>query len=414
MHIRQFPLFLLLFFSLTLGGCGASSVKLKWEDKTAPDTYKLAVLDNGTQLALAYDVSNVARDKDGNVIGAVSLPRDGVRHILSLGNQFALYGVSGNDIWRIIIDSNLQVVSDTTLYTATGTLSLLELQHFGAAATLYWKDSGRFTYFIEGQPGVGQLSAAQSVARRAIDPANHYWYVDATSPAPELVELDLTSATELSRSPLPEEFASVLQLQVNQGFVVGTRRNTTTDFLELLVLNRATGTVSLFASQGGFGSFALNLMGQDGQGNIYYNYLASFAHSGFSIGLHVRVISNTQINAWDYKLGTTAIDGYANIVPLPSGIRMLYQASYVTGITNPLHRKIYSNYIELAANGVAVRRFALKPVEEDEWLPYGGITQTASGYHARHHGADAAGNVYLYGTFEALAPVDRYYLAGMY
>lgn len=60
---------------------------------------------------LTFSEPNIARDQDGNVIGEISLPRDDVRQIVSLGNQFAPYGVSGSNVCRIIIDPNLQVIS---------------------------------------------------------------------------------------------------------------------------------------------------------------------------------------------------------------------------------------------------------------------------------------------------------------
>lgn len=409
-----FRLLPLLAFIGLLSACGGGSVKLKWDTTTGAYAREVAVLANGTQLAWTIEDRYVARDRNGIALGEVILPRTGTSHVIALGDHFAFYGRSGPEVWRVLVNTELMVVSDSVLHTNTATASVLGLRHVGDTTLLLWYDNNRFTYFIEGQGPVRQLSEAESVKPNGIGPAHHYWYADATNANLELVEIDLATGSELQRGPLPAAFADARTLMVNAGFVVGIPLNATTGEGELLVWNRNSGQVNLITSPGGFGDFDLNLLGQDGEGTIYYYYLATLPHSGFKSGLYVRAISSTQLQAWEHKLASSAVEGAIKLTMLPSGLRMLFSNSTITSVTAPTFtRKIHSRYVGLTGNGTVTRSFALKPVEETV-TPIVMTTQSADGYRANAFGVDASGSVYLYGQFDAVDPASERYFAGMY
>ena len=333
----------------------------------------------------------------------------------SLGNKFLLIGVEDNNLWRIVLNSDFQVIEDSILYNGSSVTNM-KSHKIGRGLALTWDDNGVLTYYLEDAALVNQLPQVNSATAFSID-ANFQFWVRDLSVALELVQIDLLSGQEVARENLPADFALARSLQVNQGFVVATVRNVTQNN-DLLIYSRSAQTLTTLSSSGNFGAFSLDLLGQDAEGNIYYSYYAFLGHSGFSSGLHIRAISNSNMEAWDKKLDSANVfDNQFNYQLKEDGLQVLFRTQSTAISSAPFKRTTTYHYVELNSLGKTNKKLYLQPVVEEVTviigIPSVEISETVTaGYHASQFGLDASGNLYLYGYFEGVEGESGYNFAG--
>ena len=400
--------------TLFLSACGGGSpAQPTWLNDDAGLTSSVTVLDDGTQLV--KDTTEMyLRASTGERITTVSLPRGAFSVALSKGDHFALYGITGGDVWRSTLSASGVVDSDNVIYSGTDLPLSPSLKQFGSTAILYWRDGDLFTWYSENDLSGGQYPQPVTDLTYTLTPDQHFWYVDPATT--ELVETDLNTFTELSRTPLDPEFQQIGRLYVNDGFAVGTLATDLHSGVDLIMQDRANQSISYARSFGGFGTFKLNMLGQDAQGNIYYYYFAAVAHSGFSTGMHVRAISNTNPEAWDYKIAssepfTTPI----RVHTLDSGLQMTHIGESTSLVSFGFERTSTSYYTHLAADKTVVDSFFLQP--HSVLLPPGNASYPQLqelGYLVDRFATTASGVVYIYGRTGYSTTTPTTYFAAQY
>lgn len=407
--------FCMIFLATFLTACGGGSkpAEPNWLIEDAPFTSKLAVLDDGTQLALSSGEAHL-RDSNGIAQSDPVLPRGIPQFAVALHNQFLLYGKTDNDVWRVTLDANGIITSDAVVYSGSDISSLMRLKQSGDDLLLSWNDDGLVGWYSESLNQSGLYAAAQAAQRHTFTPDQHLFYVDNTTT--ELVEVALSSGLEISRAPVDTAFLGAGSLYVNDGFAVASVVTELHDGVDLVVQNRLTQEVQNIRSLGEFGTFDLSLIGQDGSGNIYYHYYAAFAHSGFSAGPHIAAISNTSASAWEYRLeGGNLWSNRIVAKTREDGLQVMYidRTSPIT--QNFIEYRYTTRYVELDSTGSELAAFYL-PTHRTQYITLGlGLGQTITletGYLGRVFDTDANGLVYIYGQIGFTDPLENF--AGQY
>ena len=383
--------------TLFLSACGGGSpTQPTWLNDDANYTTSVTVLDDGTQLVKGSSEIYL-RAGSGERIGAVTLPRGPFQIALPQGDHFVVYGITGQDVWRSTLNTAGVVESDSVIYSGTDLPLFPSLKQFGSIAFIHWQDGDLFTWYSENDLNGGQYPQPVTGLTYTVTPDQHFWYVDPATT--ELVETDLTTLTELNREPLDPEFLQIGRLYVNAGYAVGSLGTDLHTGVDLIIQNRADQSVNLVRSLGGYGTFDLNMLGQDAQGNIYYYYFAALAHSGFSTGMRVRAISNSNPEAWDYKIASTAPSKSSiQTQTQDSGLQMTHIGQSTSVVSLGLERKSTSYYTHLAADMTVVDSFFLQPHRVFLLPGNASYPQLKElGYLADQFATTAAGAVYIYG-----------------
>jgi len=379
-------------------------------------TSHLAVLDDGTQLATGTGDKAWLRAASGNLLSNLTLPYGSAQIVLAEQDHFLLFGESGNSIWRVSLDVNGAVQSNEILYSGSSLSLPLQLQQWGNRFVLHWLDDGKFTWYSPQSQQVLQYPVELGTSAHSMTADLHLWYID--SATTELVEVDASSLQELQREAVDGGFLNSVRLYVNDNFVVGAQASAVHEGVDLLVQHRLNGDTSTIGSLGGYGTFHQNLLGQDGQGNIYYYYFAALPHSGFAIGMHVRCISPTQLAAWEYRIASGVPDtNSVRARPLDTGVQLIY-----TGVTTDvdinqsLTRSYTSYYRQLNGLGVALESFYLQPHRVQLGIGLGGTYESLlqTGYLAQHFGTDSNSVVYIHGKTGAAVNTTSQYFAGAF
>ena len=392
-------IFIVLMLSV-LGACGGGSkpAEPNWLMEDAIQTNTLAVLNDGTQLSV-NDSGSQLRSSNGTTLAAPTLPRGNPDYAVAQQDQFILYGISGNDLWRTTLSSTGLITSDSIVYSGSDITEPLHLQQTGNDILLYWNDSGQVGWYPEAL-GLSDLHpTADAGMRYSFTPNQRFFFVDNDSS--ELVEVALGSGLELSRSPVDPAFLGAGSLFVNDGFAVATEATDLHESVDLVLQNRETNVVERIQSLGEFGPLNLQPIGQDGSGNIYYYYYAGYAHAGFSPGVHIRAISNSDSTAWDFDIA----DGEpmaGRIYPQlkNDGLQFMYVDTTKPITTDWIEFRYTTHFVELGSDGSEITAFYLQP-HRTQYLTIGlGAGQTITlenGYIGAAFGTDASGSVYIHG-----------------
>lgn len=398
-----------------LSACGGGSkpAEPNWLVEDAPYTNTLAVLDDGTQLAIA--IPNVQlRNSTGQILPEPMLPQGTPQYAIAQRDQFILYGRNDNDIWRVTLNASGEITSDTVLYSGSNIIGLFRLKLSGNDIVIHWNDDGQVGWYSETLGQSGLSPAADATLRYTFSPSQHLFYVDNSST--ELVEVALSSGLEISRTPVDSAFLGAGSLYVNDGFAVATVVTELHDGVDLVVQNRNTLEIHNYRSLGGFGTFDLRPIGQDGSGNIYYYYYAAYAHSGFGAGPHIRAISESEPKAWEYDLaGGNLWNNRLSTKTQESGLQILYVDSTSPITPDFIEHRYTSYYVALDSTGTELTSFYLQP-HRTQYITMGlALGQTITletGYLGRAFDTDASGLVYIYGQVGITTPLVNF--AGQY
>ena len=74
--------------------------------------------------------------RDGNLVGSVDLPRGGYQIALSEGDHFVLFGLAGQDVWRVQLSAAGIIEADEVIYSGSALSTFLTLKQFGDIAQI--------------------------------------------------------------------------------------------------------------------------------------------------------------------------------------------------------------------------------------------------------------------------------------